>query len=117
MLPIAVARYLIPPGVKNMKDLVMVRMRNKKLLYPNYIKHHTNIGCFQWIRGEINQVFEDTQNKMQTQKRSIFYELRDNPKLPLSEKSRDRLEKEGVLLVMAGITPDLEISMYPSTLN
>ena len=35
--------------------------------------------------------------------RSIFYELRDNPALPASEKSTSRLQQEGTLLVMAGI--------------
>jgi hypothetical protein len=58
---------------------------------------------FQRIRGEINQVLVDTKNEEQTQKRSIFYELRDNLKLPFSEKSSPRLEKEGVMLVMAGM--------------
>ena len=40
-------------------------------------------------------------------KRSIFFELRDNPTLPSSGKSSLRLEHEGMLLVMAGIMHNL----------
>lgn len=39
---------------------------------------------------------------MKENKRSIFYEIRDNPALPPSEKGLTRLEHEGTLLVMAG---------------
>ena len=47
-------------------------------------------------------MLDDKENIRKGEKRSIFYELRDNPKLPPSEKSLLRLEQEGTLLVMAG---------------
>ena len=43
----------------------------------------------------------------------IFYELRDNPTLPTSEKSLLRLEHEGTLLVMAGMLDPLLHSYAP----
>lgn len=54
------------------------------------------------IRREVGQVLQDKDNKKTDDRRSIFYELRDNPNLPPSEKSLSRLEQEGTLLVMAG---------------
>jgi hypothetical protein len=47
-------------------------------------------------------VLGDDKSKSTPKKRSIFYELRDHPSLPPSEKSVKRLEHEATLLVMAG---------------
>ena len=55
----------------------------------------------QAIRNEIQEVLDDDSSEKKD-KRSIFYELRDNATLPPSEKSLTRLEQEGTLLVMAG---------------
>ena len=55
-------------------------------------------------------MLEDKDNTKKGGKRSIFYELRDNPTLPRSEKSALRLEQEATLLVMAGM-------LYPLFLN
>lgn len=49
----------------------------------------------------------DTDNVLKGERRSIFYELRDNPNLPPSEKSALRLEHEATLLVMAGMYANL----------
>ena len=54
------------------------------------------------IRGEIVEVLADRKNAKGTEHRSIFYELRDNPDLPESERSVERLQSEGMMLVMAG---------------
>ncbi|KAA6408542.1 MAG: cytochrome P450 [Lasallia pustulata] len=54
------------------------------------------------IRSEIQQALSDKDRVNDGEKRSIFYELRDNPTLPQSEKELSRLEQEGTLLVMAG---------------
>lgn len=57
----------------------------------------------QRISEDIEQVLHDSSDVKRGKKRSIFYELRDNPNLPPSEKSSLRLEHEGTLLVMAGM--------------
>ncbi|KAI9640465.1 hypothetical protein NHQ30_011211 [Ciborinia camelliae] len=54
------------------------------------------------IREEVDQVLGDTDNLFKGERRSIFYELRDNSNLPPAEKSALRLEQEATLLVMAG---------------
>ena len=56
----------------------------------------------QKIQNDINKVLEDKTSTPKDRKRSIFYELRDNPSLPASEKSVKRFEDEATLLVMAG---------------
>lgn len=56
----------------------------------------------QRVRSEIQYVLDDKSNDSKGVKRSIFYELRDSPSLPPSEKTLQRLEHEGTLLVMAG---------------
>ncbi|KAK0507631.1 hypothetical protein JMJ35_010154 [Cladonia borealis] len=76
-LPVSIAKYIMPRGVRNMKDLTIS------------------------IRSEIECVLADTTNSQISSQRSIFYELRDNPALPASEKSASRLQQEGTLLVMA----------------
>jgi hypothetical protein len=53
------------------------------------------------ISQDIERVLQDSSGERE--ERSIFYDLRDNPNLPPSEKSPLRLEHEGTLLVMAGI--------------
>lgn len=77
-LPYLVSQFFIPPGVIDM------------------IRFSKN------IRREIQQVLDDQDSGSTYRKHSIFYELRDNPTLPPSEKSLSRLEQEGTLLVMAG---------------
>lgn len=47
-------------------------------------------------------MLDDKSNDSNGGKYSIFYELRDNPLLPPSEKPLLRLEHEDTLLVMAG---------------
>lgn len=58
----------------------------------------------QRIRGEIQKVLDDKKNIKTGNKRSIFYELRDNAALPPAEKGLLRLEHEAVLIVMAGMS-------------
>lgn len=62
---------------------------------------------FKRIREDIEQVLHDRDDAKRGGKRSIFYELRDNPTLLSTEKSALRLEHEGTLLVMAGIERSL----------
>ncbi|MCJ1267522.1 hypothetical protein MMC22_007407 [Lobaria immixta] len=78
MLPVSLGKCLMPPGV-----LEMMEFSTR-------------------IRTEIQQVLDDRSTDSKGKERSIFYELRDNPSLPPSEKSLLRLEHEGTLLVMAG---------------
>ncbi len=63
----------------------------------------------QKVRAQVAQVLSDpsnTQEKANTDSRkTIFYELRDTPLLPPSEKTLDRLMHEGLLLVAAGMPP------------
>ncbi|KAF4634242.1 hypothetical protein G7Y89_g3879 [Cudoniella acicularis] len=54
------------------------------------------------VREENQNMLDDKDNGQKGNKRSIFYELRDNQNLPALEKKADRLEDEGVLLVMTG---------------
>ena len=54
------------------------------------------------ISQDIERVLQDSSGMKESEERSIFYDLRDNPNLPPSEKSPLRLEHEGTLLVMAG---------------
>ncbi|KAL9036155.1 MAG: hypothetical protein Q9214_006261 [Letrouitia sp. 1 TL-2023] len=85
MLPMFLAKRIMPPGVLDMKAF------------------STN------IRQLISQVLNDTEDASRRNKQSVFYELRDSPTLPVSEKSLLRLEHEGTLLVMAGINRYLHI--------
>ncbi|KAK3174712.1 hypothetical protein OEA41_001958 [Lepraria neglecta] len=78
LLPMALAKHIMPPGVLDMKAFSAR------------------------ISEDIEQVLHDSNDVKRGEKRSIFYELRDNPNLPPSEKSSLRLEHEGTLLVMAG---------------
>jgi cytochrome P450 len=55
------------------------------------------------IRQEVNTILNmPTGVKGNEGQQSVFYELKDNPSLPESEKSAQRLEDEATLLVMAG---------------
>ena len=56
----------------------------------------------QRIRKEIQQILDNDILTASHDKKSVFYELRDSPSLPMAEKSVQRLEDEGTLLVMAG---------------
>ncbi|TVY35578.1 Cytochrome P450 monooxygenase, partial [Lachnellula occidentalis] len=58
------------------------------------------------IRGEIQQILEKKDTDIHEVPHSIFYELRDSPALPATEKTVQRLEDEATLLVMAGLLPD-----------
>ncbi|QSZ32104.1 hypothetical protein DSL72_001673 [Monilinia vaccinii-corymbosi] len=78
MIPFPIAKHIMPPGALDMVAFTDV------------------------IREEVDQVLRDTDNILKGEKRSIFYELRDNPSLPPAEKSALRLEHEATLIVMAG---------------
>ena len=54
------------------------------------------------MQQNIAEVLNDRSSTSTKERRSIFYELRDNASLPASEKSPKRLEDEATLLVMAG---------------
>ncbi|KAL8791162.1 MAG: hypothetical protein Q9195_006001 [Heterodermia aff. obscurata] len=77
LLPFFLAKHIMPPGVLDMVEFTTA------------------------IRNEVQEVLDDDSSEKKN-KRSIFYELRDNATLPPSEKSLARLEQEGTLLVMAG---------------
>lgn len=49
-------------------------------------------------------MFADKDNKFKGQLNSVFYDLKDNRDLPESERALSRLEDEGSLLIMAGIS-------------
>lgn len=76
------------------------RVLNCKFPHPSFYHHLT---FYKKISEDIERVLHDRDDAKRGGKRSIFYELRDNPTLPPSEKSSLRLEHEGTLLVMAGI--------------
>ncbi|RAL66792.1 hypothetical protein DID88_007575 [Monilinia fructigena] len=78
LIPFPIAKNIMPPGALDM------------------------VAFTDSIREEVNQVLSDTDNLLKGEKRSIFYELRDNPSLPPAEKNALRLEHEATLLVMAG---------------
>lgn len=87
----------MPPGVM---DLIRFRMVTKRLT-----GQRTHIDGLRWkIRQNILEVIGDKDNARKTQARSIFYDLRDDKSLPEVEKTVSRLEDEGTLIVMAGIT-------------
>ncbi|KAL9091072.1 MAG: hypothetical protein Q9165_004999 [Trypethelium subeluteriae] len=77
-LPFFIAKNIMPPGVLDMKAFARK------------------------IQTEISKVLDDKEENSPNKKRSIFYELRDNPSLLKSEKSEKRLEDDATLLVMAG---------------
>ena len=54
------------------------------------------------IRQNLEAVFADKENKLRGQVDSVFYDLKENPGLPGNERTIDRLEDEGSLLIMAG---------------
>lgn len=57
----------------------------------------------QKIRQEVQQVLDSKNIEGSTNPHSIFYELRDSPSLPDTEKTVQRLEDEAILLIMAGL--------------
>ena len=71
-------------------------------MFPIIIVYHF-LTLSKKISEDIEQVLRDRDDAKRGGKRSIFYELRDSPTLPSTEKSSIRLEHEGTLLVMAGI--------------
>ncbi len=71
-----------------------------------YERHAGTETSEQKIRGQIQQVLGDKEGNVDG-KRSIFYDLRDNQLLPASEKSLPRLESEGTILIMAGMSQPL----------
>ncbi|KAF4624479.1 hypothetical protein G7Y89_g13693 [Cudoniella acicularis] len=54
------------------------------------------------IRQEVQQILDSKDKQGSVNPHSIFYELRDSPTLPASEKTAQRLEDEAMLLIMAG---------------
>ena len=71
-------------------------------MFPVILIYHF-LTLFKKISEDIEQVLHDRDDAYRGGERSIFYELRDSPRLPSVEKSSLRLEHEGTLLVMAGI--------------
>lgn len=94
LLPFALAKYLMPPGVLDMVEFTSVRSCGDRW-------NRAFTDRKQAIRAEIQQVLNHDASTKEN-KRSIFCELRDNASLPQSEKGLTRLEQEGTLLVMAG---------------
>lgn len=94
LIPFYLAKNIMPPGVLDMIALsqVLFRLYNiSEVLTP--LKN---------VRKHIEKVLSGDSNDERKVRRSIFHDLRDNQDLPASEKSIDRLENEGTLLVMAG---------------
>jgi cytochrome P450 len=90
-LPPSIGARLTPPGIRD-----MIRFR---------------ISIRKEIRKILNHETDDVaDNNGKKHVDSIFYELRDNPTLPDSEKSPQRLEDEATLLVMAG-TQSTQLSL------
>jgi cytochrome P450 len=77
MLPPRVGEAVMPPGVR---DMITFR------------KH---------IRAEIDRILAN-KSPAAEEPASIFTHLRDNPNLPMAEKSAQRLEDEATLMTMAG---------------
>ena len=94
MLPMALAKHIMPPGVLDMKDFSTAS--------PHLLLSYHHLTFFKKISEDIEQILYDLDDAKRGGKRSIFYELRDSPTLPSTEKSSLRLEHEGTLLVMAG---------------
>lgn len=90
----ALAKHIMPPGVLDMKDFSTAS--------PHLLLSYLHLMFLKKIGEEIEQVLSVGDGAKRGGKRSIFYELRDSPTLPLTEKSPLRLEHEGTLLVMAG---------------
>ena len=95
----ALAKHIMPPGVLDMKEFSAAS--------PHLLLSYHHLTFFKKISEEIQQVLSDRDGAKGGGKRSIFYELRDSPTLPSTEKSSLRLEHEGTLLVMAGIERSL----------
>ncbi|KAL9620731.1 MAG: hypothetical protein Q9160_004744 [Pyrenula sp. 1 TL-2023] len=87
-LPLFIAKNIMPPGALDM--LAFVKKTRKEIF--RVLKEH---------------------GKDANKGRSIFYDLRDNPSLPDTEKSTKRLEDEATLLVMAG-TESVAVSIATS---
>lgn len=87
-LPPGIGARMTPPGIRD-----MIRFR---------------IGIRKEIQSVINQKADGHVGDGDA--KSIFYELRDSPVLPESEKSPQRLEDEATLLVMAG-TQSTQLSL------
>ncbi|TVY28882.1 Cytochrome P450 monooxygenase [Lachnellula hyalina] len=82
MLPASLSGRWVPQGIK---DMLKFRMQ---------------------IRREIQQILEKKDTDTHEFPHSIFYELRESPALPASEKTVQRFEDEATLLVMAGLLPN-----------
>ncbi|KAI0972791.1 cytochrome P450 family protein [Xylaria arbuscula] len=92
-LPSSIGRRFVPSGIGD-----MIRFRiNIRQQIQKVISHVDDEGDSVSRNGE-------------TDTSSIFFELRDNPKLPDSEKTAHRLEDEATLLVMAG-TQSTQLSL------
>lgn len=55
----------------------------------------------QEIRSQVEDVLAEDGGKIRSHN-TIFHHLRDDPRLPAAEKSPDRLQQEGQVLVLAG---------------
>ncbi|KAF2649416.1 cytochrome P450 [Lophiostoma macrostomum CBS 122681] len=78
LLPKSMTDSLVPPGVS---DLINFR---------------------KVIRHDLEEIFADSENTLKGPVNSVFYGLKDNSDLPDDERTIDRLEEEGSLLIMAG---------------
>ena len=95
-LPKQYTEGMVPPGVKDLADFKRV---------SSYVYTHVGERTHkdsQDIRKTLEEVFNDKENKRKGERDSVFYDLKDNPDLPDHEKSIDRVEDEGSLLIMAG---------------
>jgi len=117
-IPFPVAKHIMPAGLLDMAALIQVTFHlllcdssrdhssdiTNHPIAPKYVEkiitYNANIS--QDVHRDIQKVIDDKDNALRGSNRSIFYELRDNQELPPSEKTIERLEHEGTLLVMAG---------------
>jgi cytochrome P450 len=80
-------------------SMVMVILRGQEALPPAV----RNLVAFRSRALEtIKVILADKTNDRKGATRSVFYELRDSPILPLKEKTVARLQDEATILVMAG---------------
>ncbi|KAI9678375.1 MAG: hypothetical protein M1822_008021 [Bathelium mastoideum] len=77
-MPVMIGSRFIPQGIK---DMMRIRMK---------------------IRQEVKDILDRKDDHAERNLHSIFYELRDSPTLPETEKTVQRLEDEATLLTMAG---------------
>ncbi|MCJ1252144.1 hypothetical protein MMC30_009382 [Trapelia coarctata] len=120
----ALTPFFSTPGVSKLESFVATKIeqlckqleesRDHARTSSNNMDSDTTKACSE-TRGElplhfnVAQVVEaladphsSSEKSNQGNRKTIFYELRDTPLLPLKEKSLDRLMHEGLLLVAAG---------------